>query len=246
MERKLNNKGLTLVELIIAITMSTIVFGAVAMFLYSANKSYHAAESSIDVQMEAQILMEQMGNWVMESNRIYVSPSEDVLVLYNIPRNNDRDLTTVYPVSFSSYNEDENQASRRVIFASGTKLYMVVEDGISNAEAQFQSLVESPTTPAGLYSTDDIKDENCICEYLPVGDGIKAFTVKIAATNGKDGEDKALVTSVNVSLTLKEGLSTFPDSYTIKNTFSTRNGLYENFSGIGATPEASPEASPGS
>lgn len=239
MESKLNNKGLSLVELVIAVAMSTVIMGAAAMFLYNANTSYHAAEFSIDVQMEAQILMEQMGNWVMESNRIYVSPSEDILVLYNIPRNNDRDLTSVYPDGFSDYSANDNKASRRIIFASGGKLYMVVEEGITDAEAQFQSLVASPVTPT-LYSSGDIVDENCICDYLPSDPGVKAFTVQIAATNGVGEIDESSVTSVSVSLTLKEGTRTFPESYTIKNTFSTRNGLYGDFSPLGVSPSTEP------
>lgn len=238
MKKKLDNKGLSLVELVIAIAMSSIVLGASAMFLYNANKSYHAAEFSIDVQMEAQILMEQMGNWVMESNKIYVSPSGDVLVLYSIPRNNDKNLSEIYPESFSSYSADDNKATRRIIFSEGSRLYMIVQDGISDAEGQFKALVNPPPTGAEeLYTEDDVDEANCICEFLANAPGISAFKVEIASKNASGEIDRSKATSISVSLTLKEGAQRFPESYTVKNTFSIRNGLYE----VPTTPSDSPE-----
>ena len=55
---KHNNKGFSLVELIIAITISLIVLGAATMMLGSAQKSYRVAEETINLQKESQILME--------------------------------------------------------------------------------------------------------------------------------------------------------------------------------------------
>lgn len=237
MERKLNNKGLSLVELVIAIGMSTIVMGAAAMFLYNADKSYHAAEFSIDVQMEAQIVMEQLGNWVMESNRIYLKDN-NVLVLYSIPRNNGKNVTNLYPVGFrnDTQNEAAAKASRRVIFSSGTKLYMVKTDGIANAEEEFKRLVDpQPGDPdVELYTSADILDENCICDFLvPVTDpSISTFKV---AKSPADADD-ANISSISVSLTLKEGTRDFPESYTITNIFSSRNGLFGSFVMPSATP----------
>ena len=47
---KHNNKGFSLVELIIAITISLIVLGAATMMLGSAQKSYRVAEETINLQ----------------------------------------------------------------------------------------------------------------------------------------------------------------------------------------------------
>ncbi|MBR6478063.1 MAG: prepilin-type N-terminal cleavage/methylation domain-containing protein, partial [Lachnospiraceae bacterium] len=98
MGKKLDNKGLSLIELIVAISMATVVIGAATMFLYNAERSYRTAEYTIDLQMEAQLLMEQMSNWVMESNYIVVggAAGSNYLVLYSMPRPNVSDSTLDY------------------------------------------------------------------------------------------------------------------------------------------------------
>ena len=56
-----DNRGITLIELIIAIAISTIIVGAATFLLSTAQKNYSSASATIDLQSEAQILMEQMG-----------------------------------------------------------------------------------------------------------------------------------------------------------------------------------------
>ena len=74
-----DNRGITLIELIIAIAISTIIVGAATFLLSTAQKNYSSASATIDLQSEAQILMEQMGTWIMEGNRVEgkYNPSSD-------------------------------------------------------------------------------------------------------------------------------------------------------------------------
>ena len=65
-----DHRGITLVELLIAIAISSIIVAAAAFFLMTAQKNYREASASIDLQSESQILMEQLGTWFMEGNRI--------------------------------------------------------------------------------------------------------------------------------------------------------------------------------
>ena len=65
-----DHRGITLVELIIAIAISTVILGAATLFLGMAHKNYNHASAQIDLQSESQILMEQIGMWVMEGNRV--------------------------------------------------------------------------------------------------------------------------------------------------------------------------------
>ena len=67
-----DDRGITFVELIIAIAVSTIILGAATLFLGTAQKNYNGASAQLDLQSESQILMEQLGMWVMEGNRVDV------------------------------------------------------------------------------------------------------------------------------------------------------------------------------
>ena len=116
-----DQNGITFIELIIAIAISAIIMAAATMFLGAAHKNYNNASAQIDLQSESQILMEQIGMWVMEGNRVEAfdaSPSGPKgIVIYQIPR------------TPSVENPDGAAApdpvTKRVIWlsASGKKLY---------------------------------------------------------------------------------------------------------------------------
>lgn len=196
-----DNRGLTLVELIIAISMSTIIIGAAAMFLYNAERSYRVAEQTIDLQMEAQILMEQISNWVMESNKIIVSGG-DTLILYSVPRLNGEDSSMTYPAGYVPAKT--NKADRRVIWVSNGKLYMTYTQNIDKAKDDISSV------GSGHVSSDEV-EENCIGEFVSVVN----FIYSSSAPN-----------KVGVTLTMKEG----KQSYVVSDEFSLRNKVFETSS----------------
>lgn len=142
---ELNNRGMTLIELMIAIAMSFIIVTAATMFIGNAQKSYQNASESVNLQMEAQILMEQLGTWIMEGNRITADASG--LTIYDIPRK----TATPLPAGVI-YDE---QASKRVIWIADGKLYMKIFTNIADPDADTLSV-----------TADDAKEENCIGLYV--------------------------------------------------------------------------------
>lgn len=148
-----DNRGITLIELIIAIAISTIIVGAATFLLSTAQKNYSSASASVDLQSEAQILMEQMGTWIMEGNRVDVNATGDKLTVYQIPRK----VTTNRPTGAEALKTD---ASKRVFWLSNklngkTMLYMKKFDGIADPD----------------HDTTDVADadailDNCIGEYV--------------------------------------------------------------------------------
>lgn len=105
----------------IAIAISSIIMVAATVFLGAAHKNYNNVSAQIDLQSESQILMEQIGMWVMEGNRVEaLDPSTSGaqgIVIYRIPRK-----TSVENPNGAAAPEP---ASKRVIWlsASGKKLY---------------------------------------------------------------------------------------------------------------------------
>ena len=148
-----DNRGITLIELIIAIAISTIIVGAATFLLRTAQKNYSSASATIDLQSEAQILMEQLGTWIMEGNRVEVSSTGDKLTVYQIPREE--------PANRPSGEEAwKTNASKRIFWTSdkdaGKKmLYMKKFDVIPDPDNDHADVVDA-----------DAKQDNCIGEYV--------------------------------------------------------------------------------
>lgn len=136
---KRDNKGFTLVELILAISISVIVLGAAFVLLGNAQKSYQVAEETIDLQKEAQILLERFGGFVMECNKVEVDGN--LLILSRIPRNYER-------TDLQSYTIPKPKV--RIFWMSGDKLYM----------KEYDNVVARPSI------TSDSIDDNCISEFI--------------------------------------------------------------------------------
>ena len=156
-----DHRGITLVELIIAIAISTVILGAATLFLGMAHKNYNHASAQIDLQSESQILMEQIGMWVMEGNRVEeLDPSVSGvrgIAIYTIPNT-------------PSGAAAPEAASKRVIWisAGGKKLYTK------------KMAVADPKTDTTVISaaTDEVQ-ENLIGEY------VTAFTGTVNASTEK-------------------------------------------------------------
>lgn len=125
-------------------------------------KSYQNAQESVNLQMESQVLMEQLGGWIMEGNRIEAAGS--ILTVYDIPRK----ITTPLPDGVSY----EDKTTKRVIWESDGKLYMKVIDNIADPD--------SDTSTVG--AADETK-QNCIGLYvtgfMPQKDAVDPAKVKI-------------------------------------------------------------------
>ena len=155
-----DQRGITFIELIIAIAISSIIMIAATMFLGAAHKNYNNASAQIDLQSESQILMEQIGMWIMEGNRVEeLNPSTSGvqgIVIYQIPRK-----TSVDNPNGAAAPE---QAGKRVIWlsAGGKKLYTKT------------AAVADPEKDTTVISADvDEVQQNLLGEY------VTAFTGKI-------------------------------------------------------------------
>ncbi len=72
-----NNEGMTLIELIIVIAISSIVIIMVITFINGALKGFHKTNDEVQLQMEAQTVINQITNIALQANSI----STDLLSL---------------------------------------------------------------------------------------------------------------------------------------------------------------------
>lgn len=211
---KQDNRGLTLIELIIAMTVTSIIFGAVTLFILSALRSYETATDTIDLQMESHVMMEQLGAWIMEGNRIEVVEQadvssldgsvidSDVLAIYQIPRTSDagrlpgnlkRDSNGKL-VSVADPSVDfVPTATLRLIWVQDGGLYMTEE-----------SVVDYDThTISSLSAVNNA--EHCVCLYMD-------------SFEPQWDED---LNTVKIAVSMKEG----KQEYSLKNEFKVRNAI---------------------
>ena len=191
-----NDRGITFVELIIAIAVSTIILGAATLFLGTAQKNYNGVSAQLDLQSESQILMEQLGMWVMEGNRVDVIDNAYAtqLVVYQVPRNID---SANLPSGVSRPTET---ASKRIFWMpkGSSKLYVKKFTGIADVDADTSTVSSTDETTA-----------NCIGEY------VTSFTPTVTT----DADNK----NATVDISLK--MQYMKQKYEIKNEFKVRNAL---------------------
>lgn len=63
-----DNKGFSLIELIIAISISVFVLGIVASFLWQSTNYYRRSSEDISLQMEAQTILNQLKDLIVEAD----------------------------------------------------------------------------------------------------------------------------------------------------------------------------------
>ena len=157
-----NNRGLSLVELVVAMAIGSIVALAAFLFVGKSLRSYTVATDTINLQKESQVLMDQLAGWIMEGNRAVVQDDAvvgKVLVIYQIPVQQDSKKVP-------GGHKASQTASKRIIWTQNQKLYMIREEGISDVN-----------TDSTLIQSNMAVDENCVSEYM------EQFLVSIDATN---------------------------------------------------------------
>ncbi|MCH5267024.1 MAG: type II secretion system protein [Lachnospiraceae bacterium] len=84
--RHRDERGFTLVELVIAMGMFTIVMFAIIYFLTSGTRSYGYAKNELNLQMESQMLLNQIRDVAYSSNYAEFDASNKALILYDVDK----------------------------------------------------------------------------------------------------------------------------------------------------------------
>lgn len=79
--RKLNNKGLSLVEVVVALAIASIVAILIMSLVTSGSRFYRKQSNSIDLQNELQETSNKVADALMEATELYVSEQSGMLVI---------------------------------------------------------------------------------------------------------------------------------------------------------------------
>jgi len=128
-----DNRGLTLIELIIAMAISSIVIGMVILIIAAGSRNFNIAQNEVDIQMEAQTVVNQMEDTIIEAYWI------------------EQKSISVDVAAYIIYAGQENSNSAIFYDKSQQMLYFV--DGLSTLQIRDLSL-SSYTKASNLMASD--------------------------------------------------------------------------------------------
>ena len=178
---KLNNRGLTLVELIVSFAILGIVSVAVFGMLLTSTKTYTSLTTSVKLQYEAQLAMGNIERHILNCNKgLAWNSSDKELFIINEEGTNQK-LQVVYLDNTNGANE----------------LYYGTEtlDGSGRAELRFYLLAEHVTGMNVTFTTSDSNE-------------IKQAQLELTLTrNGKSYTSKKIIALRNKPLKYNGSLS---------------------------------------
>ena len=122
-----NNKGFSLVELIVALAIFAIAGVAVFGFMVNSSRLYQRTNVEVKLQYEQQLAVNQIRDMVVESDRgIYFDEASKTLALYGAAKQ--EGAATVYPVTVVRYVESEQ------------KMYYGIKNFAALADVSFASV----------------------------------------------------------------------------------------------------------
>ena len=108
------NKGLSLVEVLVTLAVSSIVFSVIIVFVSSGTRFFNKQGTSIDLQNELQEVSNVISDTLMEATALYVTEEEGALLIH----------TGEYQRVNGVYEFVNNKNTARLIYWDGESLYI--------------------------------------------------------------------------------------------------------------------------
>lgn len=215
MRMKRDQKGFTIVELLIAVAILSIVVAAVCGFILVGSRSYAAGNSDISVQQEAQLALNQMSDVVIDTTRSVTYTGLDVAADGTVKKKE----TALKDAEFSFTPEDKS-----LVMLNGTAVANpsggpnTIEEGNGNKNYHFYWDKSEETL---FYAEADVADPvpdfgDPTAEWVTLASHVTDFSVDLSQVEEKrvvmlaltfmDGI-KEYVTSNNVTIRNKVGVN---------------------------------------
>lgn len=187
-----DNRGFTLVELVISMAIMSIVAGTVGILMVQGSKGYRNAKSELDLQMESQTVMAQLNTMIMESNMVNYDPVNQVMTLYQIE---------TLPATAGAVSIPTKVRNVKFIQYKNEKLYLYEHDHDQIKPASGGSV---SCSGCGKYTSDGL-----LAEYIesfsvtPEGDlnkDCKTVTIHLGMKNGIKKYDADVTTKIRNKL----------------------------------------------
>ncbi len=127
---KLNNKGLSLVEVLVALAISGIVMVVIFAFISSGTRFFNKQNNSINLQNELTEVSNSVSDALMQATALEIATSTDQLTIH----------TGEYALESGKYVFTTGKGAARLIYWNGSSVYIM--DKPSDAELSESELEE--------------------------------------------------------------------------------------------------------
>lgn len=165
-----DNKGTSLVELVIAMMISAIVILMIMFFLNNASRSFRITNDNVNLQMEAQTIINQLSNLVMEAEYMENEGGEAVDSHMKVYTDSEGKIRYIFK-HINRQSGIEEIEYNAIVLSEGC-MYQIMEDDW-----------------LGVKETSIIKEEHLLAEYvdsLIIIPNNKSVTINLELALGTD------------------------------------------------------------
>lgn len=192
---KKDNRGLTLIELIITVAIAMIFSGVILTFVAGAAKSYRRTSGGAQSQMEMQDALDQLENLAMNTNlSMFYAKGEKTTTTVNANDKieNDSDIASPLNQTKTLFMGSKEE--------TGESVYSVVIWNTDNGKLTFFKAGIKKGTGTGSLGTAEVIAENVTQFAADIHDVAEAHTVRfklVTEVNGRKVEKTETVTLRN-------------------------------------------------
>ena len=192
---KKDNRGLTLIELIITVAIAMIFSGVILTFVAGAAKSYRRTSGGAQSQMEMQDALDQLENLAMNTNlSMFYAKGEKTTTTVNANDKieNDSDIASPLNQTKTLFMGSKEE--------TGESVYSVVIWNTDNGKLTFFKAGIKKGTGTGFLGTAEVIAENVTQFAADIHDVAEAHTVRfklVTEVNGRKVEKTETVTLRN-------------------------------------------------
>lgn len=202
-EQLQSNQGFTLMEMLLCVLLSCIVISAIGNFMVAAIKQYNHADREINLQIEAQTVVNQLGKMIKEADNVKygIEGSDSYLIMYYGLEEASSDKVKI---AWYHANADTSKPGKMYLFDTTTTA------SYSLAEA-LNEIISGTPTKADLMT-------NYVCGFsVTNGDGTTIGSSGLSADHN----------TVNVKVQLKNVFKSDEKEYEATDTIKLRNKVVE-------------------
>ncbi len=205
---KLNNKGFSLVEMLVALAVSGIVLATIIAFVSSGSRFYRKQSNSIDLQNELSDVSNIVSDTLMEATALEIIQSDTSLIIQ----------TGEYEFQSGKYVFTTGKGTARLIYWNGSSVYVI--DSPSDLSLEDKELDEGYCY--SKYVTNITAKLNEACKETSISNDIykEPLIVDVTITVEANGESR----SITKTTTLRNKINSLKigsDIYT-----KNQNGLF--------------------